>query len=110
MTELTRARIAALRQELLGLEDGAGNSMDGDVNALCDLAQAYLDSKQGWIPVSERLPEVGAEHVLAAWNYGGREVLLPYAVSELSRRHSGLPYVTHWQPLPPAPPKQEDSR
>jgi hypothetical protein len=50
----TRARIVALRQELLGLEDGAGNSLDADVNALCDLA---LESLDGWVAVPRELLE-----------------------------------------------------
>ena len=70
---------------------------------------------QNWIPVSERLPEVGTGNVLVARSYKGKPYVDvgefingtaccwgdEYAINP--REH----ITTHWMPLP-EPPKEED--
>lgn len=59
-TPLTWARIAALRQELLGFEDGEGNSLDAAVNALCDLALSAQTARQAERERANEVLRIGA--------------------------------------------------
>ena len=67
-----------------------------------ELKQAERREREGWIPVSERLPD--GEDVLVAWDSGGVEQMQGESVEAYTHRLTptgGI--ITHWMPLPAAP-------
>lgn len=82
---------------------------------ICKLFYEAIRMIPRWIPVSERLPEVGTGNVLVARSYKGKTYVDvgefingtaccwedEYAINP--REH----ITTHWMPLP-EPPKEED--
>jgi hypothetical protein len=113
MKEITEEMIGDLAHEYVFNENGhkwsnndntAGDNF-GSFMAGFKAAQEQL--KPEWVPVSERLPEIG-QYVQAAIKGG---VLLYSCVLEKNNTWYGYGYaqpetrITHWMPLP-APPKQ----
>ena len=63
----------------------------------------------GWIPVTERLPEVGVD-VLCLWNDGSKMMVVDYLEQRSVSDGAGVQFVknyihnySHWQPLPEPP-------
>lgn len=90
----------------------AADAIENASKAYQMMAEAYEAevTKQGWIPVTERLPEVKQE-VLCACQAGIFEVLKyvngingPWYKDSRHVYMSG--FVTHWMPLP-EPPKED---
>jgi len=85
-----------LQECLKYLDDGA---LVWEIRA----ALAAQPSREGWIPVSERLPEPNGQLIVIRWNNEtehhicDRYELVEYEGSV------GWSYATHWMPLPAAP-------
>ena len=82
---------------------------------IADILIAHGVTVQGWISVTERLPEEGdyALCVLKGFNYGGKIQVCKFVPADkfkdkpyFEHFRNGFPSVTHWMPLP-QPPKGE---
>lgn len=99
----------AMRQDWL--ENGE-NEYIYDTNAVLDSIDAQLTVSR-WIPVTERLPEVGEEFVLVCVNGRYHNIKFAGAAEIAMYDEDGWwieaypewknPRVTHWMPLPDAP-------
>ncbi|MHB4857070.1 DUF551 domain-containing protein [Klebsiella pneumoniae] len=102
---------AAMRQEL---KKSAGTEAicrsDENVQVLHTKSPAQSDccpaQNQGWIPVSERMPDENAEQQVLACFKGGDISTLYYFEGRWDDAYGIVPIrqdVTHWMPLPAAP-------
>lgn len=62
-----------------------------------------LRQMQGWIPISERLPD-GDGMVICHWTDGTIQTYWGERIAEWNDAHDADDRITHWQPLP-GPPK-----
>jgi hypothetical protein len=65
---------------------------------------AELKEAQRWIPVGEKLPEVGGEYLVYR-EVRNEQFILAYEGGRFYYEGMAFKGVTHWQPLP-APPKE----
>jgi hypothetical protein len=104
-------------EELRRLAGNVAEHMSDDRADMIDLAAAEiarLREERRWVPVGERLPEVGTD-VLAMGGEGVFQARLRLWGESLRWEPlfldfhgcgccgEGRPNVTHWQPLPPGP-------
>lgn len=112
-----REKLVELIQEgeckCVALEDCSYCKYDGEDDCSCQLLVEFLlvngVKVQWWIPVTERLPEVGrrvlvtdGKHVSFGYNLLGGEENLWYVQFPCNDDE-----VTHWMPLPEPPMRKE---
>ena len=95
-------------------EDRRGNVTPGELMDEAASEIARLREERRWVPVGERLPEVGVDVLamgdegvfqarLALWGERHRWEALVLECHGCGCCGGGKPSVTHWQPLPPGP-------
>lgn len=88
---LNRNEMTADRSRVF-LKNGMRNDLIRDLREAADALERYQ-----WIPVSERLPDVGTS-VLVYWHSGAQSV-----IHEWDDEAEYLYYAHSWQPPPPPP-------
>lgn len=95
MTAEDKKKVLAVLDKLM---EGTSGVVRATIMA-CKCAVDEMEVEEKWIPVAERLPEVGKD-VLVYSEYDG--VSIDYHGGD----SFGYALVTHWMPLP-EPPKEE---
>lgn len=91
--------------EMRNAWDSAPNNSDDDNVNMMAAYRAMLAAAQkapdGWIPVSERMPEVGS--TVMVFMDKPSQSSTDYAIATFDKYGFSRAKVTHWQPLPDAP-------
>lgn len=77
-----------------------------DLQAECDQLRAELErlnASRQWIPVEERLPELGVEVVVYMPMHDNLEVAWRDMRDGKWMSYAALGSISHWMPLPPLP-------
>ena len=76
----------------------------------CLIAVEALERSR-WIPCSERLPETSGDYLVCTKNdyYGTQNVAKRYFLEGINHWKCGWTNITHWQPLPKLPEKEEQN-
>lgn len=104
--------IAIIEQAQRDAKDTIGSMNNGFAAWYADkLLAAGVAPVQGWIPVTERLPEYG-ERILTYDRYGHirDRVMRKTGGTDLFTPDGLVPkkHITHWMPLPDAPEEEEN--
>jgi hypothetical protein len=114
MERLLRTLPPALRGMGFGDPDDAEYAHASDVVAWAIREIARLREERRWVPVGERLPEIGTDVLamgsegvfqacLTLWGESRRWEALVLDVHGCGCCGGGRASVTHWMPLPPGP-------